>query len=195
MLAEPKRKQRISADPQNLNWRNDANSFGKRMLERMGWRDGCGLGKNGEGISANVKPSANHSQTGLGFDGKASESEWMSHNDAFSDLLTQLNEKKLASERVEGTEQLNSADLEEKTHQHSVVNVHRSAAYSNKKIDNSEKRTKITKEKIPAGEMVTCQKSSSSSSVTMDVYFAGKGALLTRKDSPNRKSDGRGKSQ
>uniref|UniRef100_A0A183BJ06 Uncharacterized protein n=1 Tax=Globodera pallida TaxID=36090 RepID=A0A183BJ06_GLOPA len=60
-------------------------------------------------------------------------------------------------------------------------------AIKNKKLDNSEKRTKITKEKIPAGEMVTCQKSSSSSSVTMDVYFAGKGALLTRKDSPNRK--------
>uniref|UniRef100_A0A914GRD7 6-phosphogluconate dehydrogenase, decarboxylating n=1 Tax=Globodera rostochiensis TaxID=31243 RepID=A0A914GRD7_GLORO len=213
MLAEPKRKQRISIDPQNLNWRNDANSFGKRMLERMGWRDGCGLGKNGEGINANVRPSANHSQTGLGFGGKASESEWMSHNDAFSHLLTQLNDKKLASERVEGTEQLNSAGLEEETRQHSVVNVHRKGrltalspeqkfaifgrttetAIKNKKLHNFEKRAKTSKEKTAAGEMVACQqKSSSSSSVTMDVYFAGKGALLSRKDSANRKVMGEG---
>lgn len=63
LLAEPKRKQRISVDPQNLNWHNTSNAFGKRMLKQMGWKGG-GLGREEQGIGENVRIKAAFAQRG-----------------------------------------------------------------------------------------------------------------------------------
>jgi Pin2-interacting protein X1 len=64
MLAEPRRKQRISVDPQNLQWGNDESRVGKSMMEKMGWRGG-GLGKMENGRRENLKLTANYTQKGL----------------------------------------------------------------------------------------------------------------------------------
>uniref|UniRef100_A0A915LIP7 G-patch domain-containing protein n=1 Tax=Meloidogyne javanica TaxID=6303 RepID=A0A915LIP7_MELJA len=61
MLAEPRRKQRISVDPQNLNWVNNEKTFGKKLMKQMGWKGG-GLGPEGVGIKDCVKTKANNDQ-------------------------------------------------------------------------------------------------------------------------------------
>lgn len=72
-LAESKKKQRIAADPQNKKWAEgilkanqrkftyclawliDKSGFGFKMLQKMGWKEGSGLGATGEGRSDHIK--------------------------------------------------------------------------------------------------------------------------------------------
>ena len=56
-LAGPKQKQRISQDPRNLKWSNDTDKFGYKMLAKMGWNSGKGLGANQDGITSHIKVS------------------------------------------------------------------------------------------------------------------------------------------
>lgn len=64
ILAEPRRKQRISVDPQNVNWHRNQDKFGQKMLEKMGWQEGKGLGRNEQGITQNIALKANHTAKG-----------------------------------------------------------------------------------------------------------------------------------
>lgn len=93
ILAEPRRKQRISVDPRNLQWKNDSSKFGTKMLEKMGWKDGGGLGKKEQGRNDNIKLKANYSGKGLGCESSYDDT-WVAHHDDFANLLHTLNEKK-----------------------------------------------------------------------------------------------------
>ena len=48
-LSQARTKQRIPLDPRNTNWTNDDNKYGHKMLEKMGWKKGLGLGMNNDG--------------------------------------------------------------------------------------------------------------------------------------------------
>lgn len=63
ILAAPRKKQKISIDPQNVNWKN-SESFGKKMMSKMNWSEGKGLGKHEQGSSDNLKLNANFSGKG-----------------------------------------------------------------------------------------------------------------------------------
>lgn len=54
-LAERKVKQRIMPDPRNKAWENDKSKFGFKMLERMGWSEGKGLGVDENGRQDFIK--------------------------------------------------------------------------------------------------------------------------------------------
>ncbi|VDO27132.1 unnamed protein product [Haemonchus placei] len=95
ILAEPRRRQRLSVDPQNVQWKNDVQKISRKLMERMGWSDGDGLGRNCQGSSSNVKLKANYTGKGLGADKLASyDSTWIGHHDDFADLLNALNKNK-----------------------------------------------------------------------------------------------------
>ncbi|KAF3849808.1 hypothetical protein F7725_019527 [Dissostichus mawsoni] len=55
MLAEPKRKLKWSVDPRNSAWSKDESKFGQKMLERMGWSKGKGLGRAQQGSTDHIK--------------------------------------------------------------------------------------------------------------------------------------------
>lgn len=42
----------------------DANKFGQKMLEKMGWQQGKGLGANENGITENIKVSYKNDSQG-----------------------------------------------------------------------------------------------------------------------------------
>ncbi|KIH54446.1 g-patch domain protein [Ancylostoma duodenale] len=95
ILAEPRRKQRLSVDPQNLQWKNDDQKFSRKLMEKMGWSEGDGLGRNRQGNADHVKLKANYTGKGLGADKLASyDSTWIGHHDDFADLLSALNKNK-----------------------------------------------------------------------------------------------------
>jgi hypothetical protein len=54
-LAAKRSKIKWSTDPRNTYWSNDTSRFGYRMLEKMGWRNGRGLGLNEDGKSEHIK--------------------------------------------------------------------------------------------------------------------------------------------
>ncbi|EGT58752.1 hypothetical protein CAEBREN_26338 [Caenorhabditis brenneri] len=111
ILAEPRRKQKISVDPQNLQWKNDDQKFSKKLMEKMGWSEGDGLGRNRQGDSNAVKLKANHSGRGLGADKLADyDSTWISHHDDFADLLVALNKNKEAEPEQTEEEKTQAAE-------------------------------------------------------------------------------------
>eukprot|EP00051_Salpingoeca_urceolata_P028010 m.484467 g.484467 ORF g.484467 m.484467 type:complete len:401 (+) comp23358_c0_seq1:211-1413(+) len=92
MSFEPRgRKQKWSADPRNETWARDTDKFGFRMLERMGWSEGQGLGANCQGTSAHVKTTLKSNKLGLGAD-KRVDYEWLAVQDAYDNVLADLND-------------------------------------------------------------------------------------------------------
>ncbi|KAL1930302.1 hypothetical protein VTP01DRAFT_1456 [Rhizomucor pusillus] len=89
-LAENKIKQRLSADPNNLAWSNDQSKFGFRMLMKMGWAPGKGLGVNEDGGQHHIKIKLKDDNLGLGAKKNQSDN-WLGNTDAFSQLLANLN--------------------------------------------------------------------------------------------------------
>uniref|UniRef100_A0A9J8D446 Rp1 like 1b n=1 Tax=Cyprinus carpio carpio TaxID=630221 RepID=A0A9J8D446_CYPCA len=90
MLAEPRRKQKWSVDPRNSAWSNDESKFGQKMLERMGWSKGKGLGKSEQGSTEHIKVKVKNNSMGLGTTVN-NEDNWIAHQDDFNQLLAELN--------------------------------------------------------------------------------------------------------
>ncbi|VDK89328.1 unnamed protein product [Litomosoides sigmodontis] len=107
---------------QNATVQGDNLKFGKKMLEKMGWRPGCGLGKYEQGITENLRPKANVLTRGLGCSEKSDE-VWIAHHDSFAAILADLNKSKEKS-KVERFEK-NSNKAQEKI----ILNEHRKDRY------------------------------------------------------------------
>ncbi|XP_049627092.1 PIN2/TERF1-interacting telomerase inhibitor 1 [Suncus etruscus] len=90
MLAERRRKQKWAVDPQNTAWSNDESKFGQRMLEKMGWSKGKGLGAQEQGATEHIKVRVKNNQLGLGA-AISNEDNWLAHQDDFDQLLAALN--------------------------------------------------------------------------------------------------------
>ncbi len=82
---------RVGVDPNNLQWSEDTSRFGFKMLQKMGWKQGEGLGKNGEGISEHIKVVKRQESLGLGAD-KSTASTVCVKTATFSDILRKLNQ-------------------------------------------------------------------------------------------------------
>uniref|UniRef100_A0A2K5QFA3 G-patch domain-containing protein n=1 Tax=Cebus imitator TaxID=2715852 RepID=A0A2K5QFA3_CEBIM len=108
MLAERRRKQKWAVDPQNTNtaWSNDNSKFGQRMLEKMGWSKGKGLGAQEQGATDHIKVQVKNNHLGLGATIN-NEDNWIAHQDDFNQLLAELN-------TCHGQETTDSSDKKEK---------------------------------------------------------------------------------
>lgn len=100
-LASARVKQRIGADPQNKAWKDDASKAGLKMMEKMGWRAGQGLGKGGLGSTTNVKVIKKHDNFGIGADVRTVDN-WLDNTSAFADVLCNLNKKGDSFKVVDG---------------------------------------------------------------------------------------------
>ncbi|XP_061668300.1 PIN2/TERF1-interacting telomerase inhibitor 1 isoform X3 [Syngnathoides biaculeatus] len=114
MLAEPRRKQKWSTDPRNSAWSNDDSKFGQKMLERMGWSKGKGLGRSEQGATEHVKVKVKNNCHGLGALG-SQEDNWIAHQDDFNDLLAQLNNCHGQNSSSSNAEERKGFSLEEKS--------------------------------------------------------------------------------
>ncbi|XP_055042505.2 PIN2/TERF1-interacting telomerase inhibitor 1 [Misgurnus anguillicaudatus] len=115
MLAEPRRKQKWSVDPRNSAWSNDESKFGQKMLERMGWSKGKGLGKSEQGSTEHIKVKVKNNSLGLGTSVN-NEDNWIAHQDDFNQLLAELNSCHGQNHTDEPTqEQKQGFSLEEKS--------------------------------------------------------------------------------
>ncbi|GLV38320.1 N-myristoyl transferase [Carabus blaptoides fortunei] len=88
MLAERKRKQKWSLNPRGKHWSDDVNKFGQKMLEKMGWSAGKGLGRHENGMTEHVKVNYKNDSRGMGF--KDNGEQWTKHENNFTSLLESL---------------------------------------------------------------------------------------------------------
>lgn len=65
---------------------SDSNRFGTKMLEKMGWSKGKGLGANLDGQLEFIKVSHKGDQKGVGF--KDRDDQWTTHESNFNSLLS-----------------------------------------------------------------------------------------------------------
>lgn len=90
LFSPARRKQKWSVDPRNSAWSNDDSKFGQKMLERMGWSKGKGLGRGEQGSTEHIKVKVKNDSFGLGANA-SHEDKWIAHQDDFNDLLAHLN--------------------------------------------------------------------------------------------------------
>ncbi|XP_012255410.2 uncharacterized protein LOC105685667 [Athalia rosae] len=88
MLAEPRSKQKWILNPRGNQWSEDSCKFGQKMLEKMGWTNGKGLGANEQGMTEHIKVNFKNNQSGIGF--KDSGEHWTQQQADFNDFLSQL---------------------------------------------------------------------------------------------------------
>ncbi|KAH9496265.1 hypothetical protein Btru_012898 [Bulinus truncatus] len=97
LLAEAKRKVKFGIDPRNTNWSNDDSKIGQRLLEKMGWEKGKGLGAKEDGMKDHIKAAYKSDTRGLGCTPKDADA-WIAHQDDFNELLKQLNSSQKSSD-------------------------------------------------------------------------------------------------
>lgn len=52
-------------DPQNTKWAKDQSRFGMKMLQKMGWKDGAGLGAKEQGATVFLKVEKKEDLSGM----------------------------------------------------------------------------------------------------------------------------------
>jgi len=101
--------QQVSKDPLNKHWANDKEKFGFKMLMKMGWSEGKGLGLNENGSIEYVKAKTIKNKEGLGVSVET-RNDWDVNNRDLDDIFAGLNannvpiQKESASESEEETE-------------------------------------------------------------------------------------------
>ncbi|XP_074065280.1 PIN2/TERF1-interacting telomerase inhibitor 1 isoform X2 [Macrotis lagotis] len=89
-FCQARRKQKWSVDPRNTAWSNDDSKFGQKMLEKMGWSKGKGLGAQEQGATEHIKVQVKNNQLGLGASANH-EDNWLAPQEEFNQLLAELN--------------------------------------------------------------------------------------------------------
>merc|ERR1712021_156437 len=89
LLAGDRKKQRWSTDPRGRKWAADKNKISNKLMEKMGWREGEGLGKEGNGMLNPIGVKYKMDNLGFGCTQKY-DKQWVAHQDSFNDLLAGL---------------------------------------------------------------------------------------------------------
>ncbi|XP_015093738.2 PIN2/TERF1-interacting telomerase inhibitor 1 isoform X2 [Vicugna pacos] len=156
MLAERRRKQKWSVDPRNTAWSNDDSKFGQRMLEKMGWSKGKGLGAQEQGATEHIKVQVKNNHLGLGAT-ISNEDNWIAHQDDFNQLLAELN-------TCHGQETADSSDNKEK------------------KSFSLEEKSKISKNRVHYMKFTKGKDLSSRSKTDLDCIFGKRQSKKTTED-------------
>ncbi|XP_055547005.1 G patch domain-containing protein 4-like [Wyeomyia smithii] len=101
-------KMKARADPVY----KDSSNFGVRMLEKLGWSEGKGLGKREDGMAAPILPKLKQDGEGFGYAGEK-DNHWTQHDQDFNQLLQSLNGVETPAEELANTVTMKS--LEEKS--------------------------------------------------------------------------------
>lgn len=116
LLAEPRKREKWTLNPRGADWANDDNKFGQKLMEKMGWSKGKGLGRNEQGMKNHISLRLKSNRNGFGF--KGNDDEWVRHYEGFEDVLATLNsEHNSTANSKNGSSCNSSANSDEDTDQ------------------------------------------------------------------------------
>jgi len=90
MLNEPRRRQKWTLNPRGNLWSKDETKLGNKMMEKMGWESGKGLGAKQDGMLEPIQVKKKEDKKGIGHEGH--DDTWLAHQDDFQAVLAALNE-------------------------------------------------------------------------------------------------------
>jgi len=100
-----------TTETRNSQWANDPNSFGRKMLSKLGWKEGSGLGKNQQGSSTHLRAVKRSESLGIGAESDAfGDKGWQDTNAGFHGVLANLKR-----EYSSGIQDDNDEDVDEAT--------------------------------------------------------------------------------
>ncbi|KZO93935.1 hypothetical protein CALVIDRAFT_600409 [Calocera viscosa TUFC12733] len=102
-LSDRKVKQKIQADPRNLQWKNDASRFGHAYLSKLGWSTGSTLGLTGQGLTDYIRVAHKLDALGIGAAVGGREDRDGRAGREFDGLLRRLNADEGEEVKVEET--------------------------------------------------------------------------------------------
>jgi len=88
-LAQPRRREKWGVNLNGKSWSNDQDKLGLKMMQKLGYESGKGLGKNKDGIIAPITARQKMDSKGIGFNGH--DDTWLAHQDDFQAVLASLN--------------------------------------------------------------------------------------------------------
>lgn len=86
----------------------DSNRFGTRMLEKMGWTKGKGLGVNLDGEQNFIRVNHRMNQSGIGF--TVHSNQWTQHDVSYDSLLKSLDNNNSIDKHVAVTDDMNKSN-------------------------------------------------------------------------------------
>jgi len=76
-------------NPRGNLWANDESKFGQKLMEKMGWEKGTGLGAKQDGMVDHITLKHKDNNKGVGFQGH--DDNWLAHQEDFQNVLAALN--------------------------------------------------------------------------------------------------------
>ncbi|XP_017777466.1 PREDICTED: PIN2/TERF1-interacting telomerase inhibitor 1-like [Nicrophorus vespilloides] len=150
MLAEKRYKTKYILNPKSNDWSKDESKFGQKMLEKMGWSKGKGLGSKLDGMVDHVKVSYKNDSKGMGFQDNGEQ--WTQHEDQFAALLKELNNSEDAVQPKQEDSKLNLEERSKKSkkrvHYHKFTRGKDLSRYSQKDLANIFGRTTLEKKVV-----------------------------------------------
>ncbi len=70
----------------------DEDKFGKKLMEKMGWKDGKGLGANENGMTDHIKVKFKMDNKGVGYNKNDYDNVWLDHQDDYEKILSSLSQ-------------------------------------------------------------------------------------------------------
>lgn len=89
-----RKKQILVLQPRGKALYEDTSTFGSKMLEKMGWKKGDGLGKNQSGNVDFIQIRYKNDEHGLGFNKFGMDDNWTQNETSFDELLKSLNSER-----------------------------------------------------------------------------------------------------
>ena len=145
----------------------DTSSFGRKMLEKMGWKTGQGLGLNNDGTTTHIKISVKDDNLGIGASQKDAETGWLNNSKSYQEVLDRLAQsmgkeaEEVESERKKDKKSKKSKDDKESKKSKKDKKDKKDAKVSKKKSEKSKesKESKKSKESKESQKAPTILKS------------------------------------
>ncbi|KAJ8711837.1 hypothetical protein PYW08_008791 [Mythimna loreyi] len=195
MLAAPRRKQKvINLRAKNNAWSDDSTKFGQRMLEKMGWSEGKGLGANENGIVEHVVARYKNDDRGLGYEDR--NDQWTKHEDEFNSLLANLSNGDNKDDKLHSgvSLEVKSKKSKARVHYHKFTRGKDLTRYSEKdlanifgkkSLKNEEKSKPEETQEVPEKTEITTTEKVFTEKGSMEDYFKSKLAAIKSKTKLN----------
>lgn len=132
-----------SEDGRNAAWASDKSGFGHKMLAKMGWSEGKGLGKNKQGQTHNLRAIRREESLGIGASTDTHGSEGFSQTSAnFHGVLAKLNAEHGSGSSSGASSDEDSGSASGRSSSKKSKKEKKKRSKSSKKAKKAEKKTK-----------------------------------------------------